>query len=359
MIHLVQVCRHGKEWGGDNRRIFVSGGSAGGHLATLLTLRTLQTPAIPCPHQSRPVSEELPDSNHSGRVKTSPNSSQYQSQHHHDNTLPPHADQECEFALPPDRIPALIPSVCGVVLFYPAVDVRNETNSTAVFPASCSLLGVSRGQSLLSWFFEKVVMRVRLGADSADAAQAWKAGDPFTQLREHHCNSGLGGGGGEAAGICVGCEDVAVGCPSVSGLDCNTPSCRHDHRAAKEVASFPPTLILHGELDSIVPVEHSMEWLATLAQCSSLPDTGTVGGGACGGDSGRDCRRGIRCDNGAGLGSHGSGGRLADRRRPGDALVVIPGAEHSYEIAASTLVDVTVQGVIGWLDMESNRQHRS
>lgn len=118
-----------------------------------------------------------------------------------------------------------------------------------------------------------------------------------------------------------------------------------------DVADFPPTLILHGELDSIVPVAHSKEWLRAVYDHSNTtavetphththtaPATTTATTHAHSVLREGVCEGNYRC-------------------RDEDTLVILPGAKHSYEIAASPLVDVTIQGVMGWLTMQNNRLH--
>lgn len=90
----------------------------------------------------------------------------------------------------------------------------------------------------------------------------------------------------------------------------------------RDNTQFPPTLIIHGELDSIVPVQHSEHWLKALNTYTSPV-----------------------------LSSADKLHASCISTRTEDVLVTIPGAKHSYEIATSALVDVTIQGAIGWLTM--------
>jgi acetyl esterase/lipase len=221
----------------DTRRVVLSGASAGGHIATLLALRLLEGP----------------------RDK-----------------------QEEEYALP-----------AGLVLFYPALDVWDESRSTATFPFSVPhpLLDIRRGQSLLSWFFQWGVLRGK--------EFLWHSANPFPLLREEDSAPYRDprkvlrrdpGGDGEGEG----------GIGSEGGSICSR---------------WPSSLIVHGELDSLVPVEHSKHFLRTL------------GGG-------------VRA---AGIKSGGEGWRQED------VLVEVPGARHSFEISVGAAVDACNKGVIGWL----------
>ena len=229
------MCQQGHlKWGADRARIYLSGGSAGGHIATLLSLRMLQT--------------------------------------QHNNASK-------------DADPAW--KICGIVLFYPAVDVVDETKSTAVFPFACGTCEMNRNQSLLLWYFEHMVMRL---PSSCNKQVALDDANPLEQLRRFR--------------------------ESKNGT-------------TMEECDYPPTLIIHGELDSIVPLKHSQHWLECLYHCSTYRDQWS---------SKTATPR----------------SKFQKNIRSTDALISIPGAKHSYEIASSSMVDCTVRGVLGWLIMRND-----
>ena len=180
--------------------------------------------------------------------------------------------------------------VCGIVLFYPAIDVQDEAHATAFFPFSCSCLGIEYKQSLLSWFFEKLVMRLPEGTENCDK---WEQANPLLQLRQYY-----------------------------DTLDDRT--------------CFPPVLSVHGELDSIVPIEHSSHWLKEIKRLSTqrIPSTSHL-----------LIEEKLNQD--------------IEPFRSCDALITIPGAKHSFEIAASSVVDVTIQGVLGWLSLQEMNNSQS
>ena len=207
----------------------------------------------------------------------------------------------------------------GLVLFYPAVDVHDEAQATAVFPVPCSVCGVQYKQSLLSWFFEKAVLRLpsRGGGDSKQAV--WSAANPLAQLRKYYTGE---------------CDQL----PAEEGILHN-----NDGSICNESPlEFPPTLILHGQLDAIVPIEQSEHWLRAVYQCAPSQEAATAAGTTA--EAGNGSKAAVRRQS-----------NVSSPIRAADTLISIPGAKHSYEIAASALVDVTIQGVLGWLMMHTDK----
>lgn len=149
--------------------------------------------------------------------------------------------------------------VAACVLFYPCIDPADEGGATVRFPLPCPCLRVRAGQSLLHWFFENLILR--------GDRSLWPTALPLAELR-----------GAAAAG------------------------------AARR---WPRTLVLHGELDSIVPLQHSRWLLTDLASAGPAP--------------------GVAGD---------------------DALVVVPGpsARHTLEAGRSKAAAAALMGAAGWLD---------
>eukprot|EP00439_Symbiodinium_sp_Y106_P036725 s2692_g4.t1 len=163
--------------------------------------------------------------------------------------------------------------VSAMLLFYPALDPADRTGNTVSSPFSCSCLGVRRGMSFLAWYFEKFVLQDR---------QLWPSAEPLGLLQS----------------------------------------------ASQEVAAvWPPTLIIHGEMDGVVPVEHSRSFLASLGAASA--------GGSCESDTGGE--------------ESGRGFRSVDR------LLVVPLARHIFEIAAGDLASASYDAAIGWLSQLQDR----
>ena len=145
--------------------------------------------------------------------------------------------------------------------------------------------------------------------------------------------------------------------------------------------SWPQTMILHGLLDGIVPVEHSFHFLSTLAageiikkdnsgkdkavksvnqvNTSSVRDNineeGRKGKVTIGDDTKKELITGqfsttvdeltavsvlTNIDSRTGV-------QWAKRER--DAIVTLPGAKHSFEAVGGEIVDLTCEGVTNWL----------
>mmetsp|Transcript_66939 Transcript_66939/g.188502 ORF Transcript_66939/g.188502 Transcript_66939/m.188502 type:complete len:490 (-) Transcript_66939:51-1520(-) len=169
---------------------------------------------------------------------------------------------------------ALHEHICPVrsaVLFSPALDPKDHAGATLRFPLAlpCDPLRARSGQSLFAWFFERRVLRGNVNF--------WSTADPPALL-----------------------EGVA---------------------AAKRGTKFPATLIVHGTHDSLVPIEHSRQWIAALASLA---------------EEQRDPR--------APPGSVGGEHRLLE----------VTGARHAYEIAPAAVVEAVFDGVLAWL--ESSRR---
>lgn len=149
--------------------------------------------------------------------------------------------------------------ISSMVLFYPALDPGDLSVSTARWPLSIPFLRAQRDQSMLHWFFELVV----LGSDQT----LWPSATVLTELHP-------------------------------------------DSPVARE---WPPTLVIHGELDSVVPVEHSQNFLSMLAAAQRQADSQLV----------RAC----------------------------DGLVLVPGARHTFDIVSCKEAAATFEGAAAWLQM--------
>ena len=145
--------------------------------------------------------------------------------------------------------------------------------------------------------------------------------------------------------------------------------------------SWPQTMILHGLLDGIVPVEHSYHFLSTLAAGEIVKKV----------DAGKD--KGINSENHSSkLNVKDSNGEMKRKgqvttgdtaekesisrqpdstvdeltavnaltnivnrtgeqwaKRERDTIVTLPGAKHSFEAVGGEIVDLTCEGVINWL----------
>ena len=164
-----------------------------------------------------------------------------------------------------------------------------------------------------------------------------------------------------------------------------------DNRALTK--SWPPTMIVHGDLDAIVPVEHSFHFLSSLVRSDATIDSRAVGDSFVEGiaaanrdvpthayssssskaipnilSAGKDDETKIR-----------SGDVCARQNtekeiikspttldtpllpskgwqiRPQDVLITIPGAKHSFEAVGGETLDIVCAGVISWLTkLDSN-----
>lgn len=192
-----------------DRRLVVAGTSAGGHLATLLTLRGL-----------------------------------------HDQT--------------PDA-----PKISRVVLFYPAVDPGDRTGITSGCCCSWRCLRAKRGRSLMAWYFETFVLRGS-GPPLTDneVEAAWSSAEPLVMLEEQ------------------------------TGV----------------AARWPPTLVVHGAEDCLVPLEHGKALLSALAR----PE----------------------------------GGEL----RGQDTFWAVPTGRHSFEFAPCVVSEAVLDCVLRVLESEVSRQ---
>eukprot|EP00929_Paragymnodinium_shiwhaense_P104152 TRINITY_DN68264_c0_g1_i1.p1 TRINITY_DN68264_c0_g1~~TRINITY_DN68264_c0_g1_i1.p1 ORF type:complete len:475 (-),score=46.05 TRINITY_DN68264_c0_g1_i1:39-1463(-) len=184
--------------GADADKIVVAGGSAGGHLATLLTYRMLK------------------DEAYAKRLKAN-------------------------------------------ALIYPALDPRDVTQSTMTSPICIPCLRLSYGQSLLAWFFELLVLRCQ--------PELWPEASPLQLIQQNPATA----------------------------------------------KNWPPTLILHGERDSVVPLIHGETLLEITAAA-----------------------RGVR-------------------RREEDTLIRVPGARHTFDLTASSTASACHDGIAAWLNHERLR----
>jgi len=190
------------EMGADVSRLTVGGASAGGHIVSLLVLRALQQ-AIP---------------------------------------------------------------IRGAALFYPAVDPGDLGGHTARSPLTLWPIFLRRGQSLMAWFFEMVILE----RDSSK----WRSATILSEL----------------------------------------------HPEAKVASEWPPTLILHGSLDSVVPLESSFHFLSLLA-AADQQQSQTGSGSAAGHSSVRRC----------------------------DAIVTIPGGRHTFDLMGWDEKAAAHVGTAHWL----------
>lgn len=139
----------------------------------------------------------------------------------------------------------------AAMLFYPALDPSDRfTNSTVRLPFSCSPLGVRYKMSALEWFFQLMVLH--------GDEDLWPSAEPMRQL-ERMDNNGI--------------------------------------------SRWPPTLIVHGDCDGIVPIEHSRHFLQ----------------------------------------------RLASTNRPSDQLLTVPGGRHTFESVYGELSDCCYNAALSWL----------
>jgi len=149
-----------------------------------------------------------------------------------------------------ERIP-----LAASLLFYPALDPGDLSDVTSKFPIACKPLGVHAGQSMLHWFFENFILGREKGM--------WPSATVLHDLQ----------------------PDAGV------------------------TRSWPPTLVIHGLRDSVVPVEHSRNFLAMLASSEGRPM--------------RTC----------------------------DALVEVPGGRHTFDIVHCDEAAEAFQGAASWLDV--------
>lgn len=149
--------------------------------------------------------------------------------------------------------------VCAVLLFYPAVDPTDMTGVTVHFPLKLPILRTHAGQSLMSWYFERFVLH--------DDIELWPSAEPLARMQDR----------------------VLAG------------------------RSWPPTLIVHGDRDGVVPPEHSRRLLDMLS-------------------------------------AQDGSGTLSTNMRKCDGMIVVPGARHAYEIAPCTIPGLVFDGVAMWLN---------
>ena len=200
------------------KNVTISGASAGGQLATLLLIRLLK-------EESRNIKQQ-----------------QQQQQ-----------QQQMKFT--------------SCVLFYPCLDPIDDLKATARFPFSFPCLRIRCNQSILSWFYQNVVLHNDLSC--------WESSSPLRLLLSDDY------------------RDVA--------------------------AAFPPTVCIHGDLDSIVPVEHSLALLYVLRN-AKMPVVNEL---VCG----------------------------IMPMRSEDIAFVLAGCKHSFELFATEELNETIRNVFDWLNL--------
>ena len=196
-----------------------------------------------------------------------------------------------------------------MVLFYPVTDPGDDCRVTCRLPLPLPPLRYRAHQSFMHWFFEYYALK---GDDTLlDAAS------PLRLLAAP--------GSGAAA-----------------------------------AATWPPTLVLAGALDGIVPLEPHVLLLNMLAAHAHGHAHGHGRGGkdthvsyTHPGDPLVD--RKAACMFAAfadGPFSVADAARFGDPSftRDHDSLLVVPGAKHIFEAGGGKIVDVTASGVVGWLE---------
>jgi acetyl esterase/lipase len=209
---------------------------------------------------------------------------------------------------------------CNVVanlLFYPALDPVGDTRSTVEFPFDLPFLHIRRGQSLMAWMFERAVLR-------GDQSK-WLSASPLRILQSN---------------------------PEL-------------------VREYAPTLIVHGELDSVVPLEHSEELLALLGKYSAADHrhgrkrapppshaaTSMLTNICVNVDEEDDeAEMNLTCQHHHATGGgqyldpvSDHGGELAVRGRAQDKLIIVPGVKHSFEAAGGQVTEIVSDQVSRWM----------
>lgn len=198
--------------------------------------------------------------------------------------------------------------VTSMVLFYPAVDPADDTCQCAQFPISLTLLRVKRGQSLMRWFFERAVLR--------DDVSFWTSASPLRLM--------------------------------VQGL-------QRRRGAGRKKTTWPATMVVHGELDGITPIEHSHTLLHTIATVHRMGDDDDDDD-----DGDVDFGNGLgaeRADDDEGASTEARERRWKEvlrspdtfRVRPQDTLLAVPLMKHSFESGDAAVVDWVIQRVQVWL----------
>ena len=165
------------------------------------------------------------------------------------------------------------------------------------------------------------------------------------------------------------------------------------------VESWPPTMIVHGDLDAIVPVEHSFHFLSSLVLSDTIIDPGAISLTTISGEESLitdkviensthyDSLSGITSDklsasydDNSNSNIVNSGGTIRSdvysnfntesknmnssstvntplikskstewKMRPQDVIITIPGAKHSFEAVGGETLDIVCAGVMKWL----------
>jgi len=198
-----------------------------------------------------------------------------------------------------------------MVLFYPVTDPGDDCRVTCRLPIPLPPLRYRAHQSFMHWFFEYYAMKV-----NDDAVLT--AASPLRLLTEP--------GSGAAA-----------------------------------AATWPPTLVLAGDLDGIVPLEPHLLLLNMLAAHQNQAPGGkdshvTYAGAAAAAAEPLVARTAGTCaftayaDGNPFSAAHTA--RFGDPTfvRDHDSLLVVPGAKHIFEAGGGKIVEVTANGVVAWLE---------
>jgi acetyl esterase/lipase len=108
--------------------------------------------------------------------------------------------------------------ILGMVMFYPVIDPAHKTSFLAQNPLTIKFLRTYSGQTLYEWFFERMVL--------VDKPEQWSSAKVMQILKDN-------------------------------------PDC---------AAQFPPTFVVHGDMDSLVPVEQPHALLDLLRRVKGFPE---------------------------------------------------------------------------------------
>ena len=287
------VMKNAKRLGGNTSNIVLGGASAGGHIAPLLYIRVMK--------------ESL-----SSSVSAGEDRHQFHQFPHHadyDQSSPLIADLNIDKNIDIKQVKFEVDAVCrppavnitAFVLFYPAIDPFDESKACATFSFPIWCLDAKCGQSCFHWFFENIVMRRR--------KELWSSARPLVQMREL----------------------------------LSTAAKASSHNTTVE---WPRTLIAHGALDSLVPIEHSVGFLTFLAQYFSCSSTGT----GTGTESDSMTNSNVADSSGIQISTQTLQGVDGDiMHRECDTLVIIDGGHHSFEITNMSELHPLYSGIMDWL----------
>jgi acetyl esterase/lipase len=247
----------------------------------------------------------------------------------------------------------------SLVLIYPVTDPFDKNGHAASFPVSFPYLGVRARQSLLSWFFETAIMKFQFpAAEFLNWAPLSILDKEIEKLSQPRYEVNLKGE----------CVSEATTPLSDSYPLPTTPSSFY----------WPRTLVVHGDMDSVVPVEQSMLFVNKLQEFRVLQ--GRAAGRAVGARKGEsevdrfqqpEAMTDDRMDASIKLPVQ----ELVNRRSPAaittvvggtniidscgpdgnqfddndDEFLLIPGGKHSFELLESTFVNSANSLIIDWL----------